>query len=503
MLCGYTASLIILLGIGILAIMAPARTNWLLSIVILAGIVNVICIALYVRFIQTELQQPLSDMADWAGEIRQGNLRARLVEQPHSSSGLIDDVNRASEWLEALADDMEGQLELQRKNLESKTRSLQLLYDVVRGINFATEVENLISRLMHTSADAVGAKAASARLKNQVSELPIAELNFDSSLTEVEKFCVDYCDPFSSEVDIRMDRVLDDMRSAGYCPDASLTRFEILIVPLQYLSVINGVYFLFIERGKISISDDVRELLVSIGRQLGMAIERARLESEVGLAPRVRERMHLANELHDSLAQTLASLKFQVRVLDEMLRHERDAVVWTELERIEAGIKEANIEVRELITHFRAPIYGGGLIPAIQSALLRFRKETKIETYFHNEWDDVTLESEEEINVLRIVTESLANIRKHSAASNVRVLLRNSGTFYRLLIEDDGCGFDPLKAVDVSDQHYGLSIMQERAAVIDGSLQVESETGEGTRVMLEFIPVQSVRECINACVIDR
>ena len=62
---------------------------------------------------------------------------------------------------------------------------------------------------------------------------------------------------------------------------------------------------------------------------------------------------------------------------------------------------------------------------------------------------------------------------------------------------------DPLKAVDVSDQHYGLSIMQERAAVIDGSLQVESETGEGTRVMLEFIPVQSVRECINACVIDR
>ena len=77
LLCGYTASLIILLGIGILAIMAPAGTNWLLSIVILAGIVNVIWIALYVRFIQTELQQPLSDMGDWAGEIRQGNLRAR------------------------------------------------------------------------------------------------------------------------------------------------------------------------------------------------------------------------------------------------------------------------------------------------------------------------------------------------------------------------------------------------------------------------------------------
>ena len=493
LLSGYIASLVILLCTSILVIMFPAEMDWPLPIVILAGIINLICMVFYIRFVRHELQQPLSDMADWAGEIRQGNLRARLVEQPHSSSGLIDDVNRASEWLEALADDMEGQLELQRKNLDSKTRSLQLLYDVARGINFATEVENLISRLMLTSADAVGAKAASARLKNQVSELPIAELNFDSSLTEVEKFCVDFCDPFSSQVDIRMERVLDEMRKAGYYPHASLTGFEILVVPLQYLSVVNGVYFLFIERGKISISDDVRELLVSIGRQLGMAIEKARLETEVGLAPRVRERMHLANELHDSLAQTLASLKFQVRVLDEMLRHERDAVVWTELERIEAGIKEANIEVRELITHFRAPVHGGGLMPAIQSALLRFRKETKIETYFHNEWDDISLDSEEEINVLRVVTESLANIRKHSAASNVRVLLRNSGTIYRVLIEDDGRGFEPLKSGEVSEQHYGLSIMRERAVAIDGSLQVESETGEGTRVMLEFNPVQSVK----------
>ena len=489
LICTYIASLIGLLILGVFDVITITQRNIRTVFVILA-VVNVSSAFCYVYIVRRQLQQPLDDIVRWAGEIRQGNLRARLGVQSSSNIALVDDVNRASEWLEALADDMEGQLDLQRTNLESKSRSLQLLYDVARGINFATEVEHLIARLMNICAEAVGARGASARLKSQQSEFPVAELNLDVHLKQVEKFCVEHCEIFTSDVDVRMEGVLSAMQEQGLSIHPGLKPLELILVPLEYLSNINGVYILFIERGKISISDDVRELLVSIGRQLGMAIEKARLEAEVDIVPRMHERLNLANELHDSLAQTLASLKFQVRVLDETLRQEKEAVVWTELERIEAGITEANIEVRELITHFRAPVHSGGLIPAIQSALLRFRKESKIETYFQNEWDKVILHPDQEVNILRVVTESLANINKHSTASNVRVLLSHTDMKYRILVEDDGCGFDQSMVHDHLNQHYGLSIMGERASVIGGELHVESEPGDGTRVMLEFYPSQ-------------
>ena len=84
---------------------------------------------------------------------------------------------------------------------------------------------------------------------------------------------------------------------------------------------------------------------------------------------RLEERTQLANELHDSLAQTLASLKFQIRVLDDTLRQDSESAVWQEMERIESSVDEANVELRELIAHFRAPLSRHGLIPGIRRLL--------------------------------------------------------------------------------------------------------------------------------------
>ncbi|MEO1846268.1 MAG: histidine kinase, partial [Pseudomonadota bacterium] len=90
---------------------------------------------------------------------------------------------------------------------------------------------------------------------------------------------------------------------------------------------------------------------------------------------RLEERAQLANELHDSLAQTLASLRFQVRVLDDTLRQDNELAVWQEMERIQGSLDEANVELRELIAHFRAPVSKHGLMPGIRKLLSRFRKE--------------------------------------------------------------------------------------------------------------------------------
>ena len=206
---------------------------------------------------------------------------------------------------------------------------------------------------------------------------------------------------------------------------------------------------------------------------------------------RLEERTQLANELHDSLAQTLASLKFQIRVLDDTLRQDSESAVWQEMERIESSIDEANVELRELIVHFRAPLSRHGLIPGIRRLLSRLRQETGTETVLQNQADDAELSSEEEAQVLRIAQEALANVRKHSQANMVRVLLScDSIHRLRLIIEDDGVGMVMHLDQRETEGHFGLAIMHERAGSIGAELMIESEPGDGTRIVMKLDPVQ-------------
>jgi len=201
----------------------------------------------------------------------------------------------------------------------------------------------------------------------------------------------------------------------------------------------------------------------------------------------MEERTRLANELHDSLAQSLASLKFQVRVLDEILHSGKEAELWHELELIENSLDEAYTELRELIAHFRAPVDKRGLVPAVEQAVERFRRDSGVNAFLQLEWDAANLSAEVDIQVLRIVQEALVNIRKHSEANAVRVLMRaGKDGNYMVLIEDDGIGIQDRVIDGGPGEHLGLKILQERAALIGGDLKIESETGEGTRIILLF-----------------
>ena len=197
---------------------------------------------------------------------------------------------------------------------------------------------------------------------------------------------------------------------------------------------------------------------------------------------RFEDRSAIANELHDSLAQSLASLKMQVRVLDDTLRQDNEVAIWKEMENIQAGLDEANIELRELITYFRLPVDGNGVVSAIEKAVSRFRLTSSIEAVLQNHWPEVNLPVEYERQVLRIVQEGLANVRKHSGADMVRILLNQAHDARRVLIEDDGIGMSLTSGE--TDNHFGLSIMQERAGSIGATLQLESEPGDGTRIIL-------------------
>ncbi len=267
-----------------------------------------------------------------------------------------------------------------------------------------------------------------------------------------------------------------------------------LAIPLRYQGKSIGVYNLFVPRGgelESSITDE-DALLQSIGKHLGMAIEQAGVEENSRLLSVIQERTRMAHELHDSLAQTLASLRYKVRLFDDSLRRGDEEVLWQELEGLEGGIDDAYAELRSLITHFRAPIDGKGVLRAVERIVERYRRDTGFDVFFYHNWDLKDLSRDAEIEVIRIVQEALANIRKHSGSETVRILMYSSEDGEcSILIEDDGEGLSDDRPGPNAEtgEHIGLSVMKERAERLNGELQFDSD-GEGLLLQLNFkVPV--------------
>jgi two-component system nitrate/nitrite sensor histidine kinase NarX len=267
-------------------------------------------------------------------------------------------------------------------------------------------------------------------------------------------------------------------------PDA----VEALSVPLAYHDDVLGSYTIYVDRPGIAGREDIRELLATIGQHLGIAVAKQRSDAEAQRLSIMEERTALAHELHDSLAQTLASLRFQVRMLDDTLREGGSPQsAMEDLARIRNGLDEAHTELRELLNSFRAPLDRRGLVPALEQLTEQLGRETGMHVFFQKDCRAPALSAAEEMQLLRIVQEALTNIRKHAHAQTVRVLLNcRPGGAYMLLVEDDGIGFDLPRRAGRPGEHIGLSIMEERARRLGGQLRIESEPGEGTRVEVTY-----------------
>jgi two-component system nitrate/nitrite sensor histidine kinase NarX len=293
----------------------------------------------------------------------------------------------------------------------------------------------------------------------------------------------------SSEASVRGPEKLSSIIILDPAETGDNEMLQVVTVPVLYRDNRSGVINLFFSQSENSDLDNYNELLLSIGQHLGTALDRYRLDEDESQLLLLQERTRLSHELHDSLAQTMASLRIQVRILDEIFHSGDEPGIWDQLERVEYTIEQANNELRELIAHFRIPMNKRGLISSIEESIRQIQQDTDIQIYLQNEWATEELPASTELQVLRIVQECLTNIRKHSQAGSARILLRalRGGGEHYILIEDDGIGFDETKIKPVGGQHLGLSILRDRAAQINGEITIDSEPGDGTRVTLQFV----------------
>ena len=240
-------------------------------------------------------------------------------------------------------------------------------------------------------------------------------------------------------------------------------------------------------------------LAQTIANQAATAIENARLYGQARRLATLEERQRLARELHDSVSQVLYGVGLGARTASTLLDR---AGISPELKSSLAepldyvlSLAEAGLaEMRALIFELRPDsLEREGLVVALtrQAAAARTRHKLEVRTEFCRE---PALPFEAKEALYRIAQEALNNVARHARASQVQVRLRSERRAVLLEIEDNGVGFDPQREYP---GHLGLHSMRERAARLEGRLEIDSVPGHGTHLRI-WLPRGEVTDGSNA-----
>ncbi|MDA0225696.1 MAG: histidine kinase [Proteobacteria bacterium] len=373
--------------------------------------------------------------------------------------------------------------------LARKTQSLDVLYEVASSLSQPGALEQVLHGFLDTFIELVDARAASVRLNTPDGHTRlVASRGLSPEAIEADRLmpagdCP--CGRVATEGGLRIQRGTAPCARLTGCAMLERDCTEFVVVPVQHHDRILGVYNLFLDRPLAVMGEDMPDLLISVGRHLGLAIEKIRLEGEARRLAIMEERNLIGSELHDSLAQSLIGMRLQLKILGESLARRDFGAAQVEANSLRRAMTRANDDLRGLLTNYRLKIEGSGLMQSVANLVERFRRETGIAVFFQNECDALALTPAQEIQLFYIIQEALTNIRKHSSAQNVRIMLNNEDDLYTALIEDDGLGMAAPDAA-LTGEHAGLEIMHERTRKLPGQFVIESEPGEGTRIVLIF-----------------
>ena len=221
-------------------------------------------------------------------------------------------------------------------------------------------------------------------------------------------------------------------------------------------------------------------VLSLLGDQLAAGIASAQLRLELQGAAIERERLRVAADVHDGLAQDLA---LAVRELAFLESGPAEPAAAASRERLRAAVASAHAVVRDRLVELASALPLGGVRAAVEQVCARFSQRglpvrLTVEESIADPPPGVTAA------LVRVLSEALTNAVKHAGASAVEVRLTAPPGALAIAIADDGRGFDP--DVLVGAGHLGLSLMRSRAEEAGGDLDVRSEPGAGTTIVARF-----------------
>ena len=241
---------------------------------------------------------------------------------------------------------------------------------------------------------------------------------------------------------------------------------------------------LYLTEGNFTADDE--ETLTRFALQAALAIDNAHLHEQVADLAIAQERLRIAHEMHDGLAQVLGYVNTKVQAAEMYLKREKTEEAAVQLRELATSARQAYSDVRESIVGLRTlPGPTRSLDEVLREYLARWEEMSRVEASLRID-PAVQLRPSQELQVVRIVQESLTNVRKHAKATRARVEIARDGERLVTTIEDDGAGFNAAARARGEFPQFGLSTMRERAESIGGTLTIDSTPGAGTRVRFEL-----------------
>lgn len=431
--------------------------------------------------------EPVGQLKQAIEKIQSGDLGARVDRVTTDEFGtLADGFNGMAEHIQSMYRNLEQKVAEKTAQLEEKHERLESLYEVTALVANATTLDELAQGFAKSVTRIAHADGVAVRWSDQSNQryLMLAAHGLPSAMVEAE-LCLDKGDCHCGTVPASLPglRVIpireESAASLQHCAKAGFG--TVVNIPVRLHERTMGEVDLFFH-ARVNPSDAERSLLEALSSHLASAMENLRLAALEKEAAVSQERHLLARELHDSIAQSLAFLKIQVQLMRDAVQSGKPGDVQQVLEEIDLGVRESYSDVRELLLHFRTRTNTEDIEPALATTLRKFEHQSGMKTSLNITGQGMPLSPDLQIQVLHIVQEALSNVRKHARASQVWLDVQQQPA-WRFEIRDDGVGFNT-EGDELDETHVGLRIMCERAQRIGADIDVISNPGQGSSVIL-------------------
>jgi len=422
--------------------------------------------------LQTRLALPLRELTRTADRLNRGDLEARARIDSRDELGIYARTfNRMADSLIEMQRGLEFRVDEKTAELRRRNSALELIYNATRDLSAGAMEPSHLKAMLETL--------------ERVTELGPLTLCFSQpgarqafeTLTTDKGARPGFCTAPLCENCLR----------AGVQGSSSQVASGVLSLPLENRGVRYGTLLVAHRPGSQPTGWQLR-LAETVAGHIAAARARERdLDSEHRIML-MEERAVIARELHDSLAQALSYMKIQVARMQAISRqHETAPQMAPVLSELREGLNSAYQQLRELLTTFRLGMDSPGLEAGLTKAVREFSERGGIGIRLDYRLSHWPLNANEEIHLLQVAREALANVINHSGATSADVVVapgENNDVVLEVL--DNGMGIDTSQ--EQRAHHYGTSIMRERAEGLGGILRLGNRAGGGARVMLTFRP---------------
>lgn len=426
------------------------------------------------------------------------------VQSPRKDAFTQQDVD----LLETVADQLAIALEnADLFTMEQKRRTeLALILEASQAANSSLVLDDVIQRVAEGIADAIGLPSCVVYLYDDEGDrlLPSAYVAREGSQIDTER--VGHVIPSTetsqllrriylsgheaSAIEMMSCDIQDDL-SRVLCPSA------VLAVPFVAKQQFLGLAVLVSHDDAYHFSPHQLRIAYGIAGAAALALENARLYTRSHTLGMAEERIRVAREIHDGIAQGLTAISLNLEAADQMFRKKPEKAQ-SKIERaLELSRENLENARRSVLDLHASALQELSLAEAIQRRTQQFlhdHSEREMSGTFNADSMYGRLSSRMELSLYRIFEEALDNISRHSGATHVDVTLARDGDDVLLSISDNGAGFD----VDtVMSGHqpggkFGLVAVRERVRLLHGTLSVQSQDGAGTRLRVT-VPFESQR----------